>query len=79
MPGGVAEDPHDLVVVLVPADRLRAGLFCERTGGVEVVDRATVEHRVDQQAERRRHGVGGGGVPARRVRTLDLIGDIAPW
>ena len=38
MPGGVAEDPHDLVVVLVPADLLRAGLLGERAGCVEVVD-----------------------------------------
>jgi len=42
--------------------------------GVEVVDRATVEHRAAQRSRVRR--------PQRRpreVRALDLIGDIAPW
>ena len=73
------DDAAAMALRLWPEHRASTGLPCWSVVGVEVVDRATVEHRVDQQAERRRHGVGGGGVPARRVRTLDLIGDIAPW
>ena len=38
MAGGVAEDPHDLVAVLVTADLLGAGLLRDRRGGVDVVD-----------------------------------------
>jgi hypothetical protein len=72
------DDAAAMALRLWPEHRVSAGLPSWSVVGIEVVDRATVEHRVDQQAERRRHGTGG-GVPARRVRTLDLIGDIAPW
>ncbi|WP_432548226.1 hypothetical protein [Kineococcus sp. SYSU DK004] len=44
--------------------------------GVEVVDRATVEHRAAQRS-------GGRWRPARRARPgqapVELVGDIAPW
>jgi hypothetical protein len=72
------DDAAAMALRLWPEHRVSAGLPCWSVVGIEVVDRATVEHRVDQQAGRRL-GVGSGGVPARRVRTLDLIGDIAPW
>jgi hypothetical protein len=73
------DDAAAMALRLWPEHRVSAGLPPWSVVGVEVVDRATVEHRVDQQAQRHRHGAGGGGAPARRTRTLDLIGDIAPW
>ncbi len=60
---------------LWPEHRVSAGLPDWSVVGIEVVDRATVEHRAEAQAASRHPR----GVPVRRARTLDLIGDIAPW
>lgn len=68
------DDAAAMALRLWPEHRVSAGLPAWSTVGIEVVDRRTVEHRVDQQSARHR-----AGVPARRARTLDLIGDIAPW
>lgn len=73
------DDAAAMALRLWPEHRASAGLPAWSVVGVEVVDRATVLHRVDQQAARPRPGSGGGGLPAGRTRTLDLIGDIAPW
>ena len=71
------DDAAAMALRLWPEHRSSAGLPPWSVVGVEVVDRATVEHRVDQQAQRPRRG--SGSPPVRRARALDLIGDIAPW
>jgi hypothetical protein len=69
------DDAAAMALRLWPEHRVSAGLPAWSTVGIEVVDRPTVEHRVDQRslARHRRSS------PVRRARTLDLIGDIAPW
>nr|WP_205707383.1 hypothetical protein [Kineococcus vitellinus] len=74
-----ADDAAAMALRLWPEHRSRTGLPPWSVVGVEVVDRTTVEHRVAQQgaqqgARRRPHA---GARP--RTRSLDLIGDIAPW
>ncbi|MEZ0164267.1 hypothetical protein AB2L27_05735 [Kineococcus sp. LSe6-4] len=69
------DDAAAMALRLWPEHRVSAGLPDWSVAGVEVVDRATVEHRAETQAAARRRR----GLPGRRVRTLDLIGDIAPW
>ncbi|WP_432520324.1 hypothetical protein [Kineococcus sp. SYSU DK006] len=73
------DDAAAMALRLWPEHRSRTGLPPWSVVGVEVVDRTTVEHRVAQQsaqqgARRRPHA---GARP--RTRSLDLIGDIAPW
>ncbi|WP_432562687.1 hypothetical protein [Kineococcus sp. SYSU DK003] len=67
------DDAAAMALRLWPDHRVSAGLPAWSVVGVEVVDRETVEHRVAAQS--------GGRLrrPLRRARTLDLIGDIAPW
>lgn len=69
------DDAAAMALRLWPEHRVSAGLPAWSVVGIEVVDRTTVEHRVDQQTATRHRP----GAPARRARTLDLIGDIAPW
>ncbi|WP_432540929.1 hypothetical protein [Kineococcus sp. SYSU DK002] len=68
------DDAAAMALRLWPEHRGSARLPDWSVVGVEVVDRDTVEHRAQAQAgaAHRRPG-------ARRARTLDLIGDIAPW
>ncbi|WP_432487818.1 hypothetical protein [Kineococcus sp. SYSU DK018] len=70
------DDAAAMAVRLWPEHRASAGLPAWDVVGVEVVDRATVEHRA---AQRQR---GPLRVPRRTrpVRAgLDLLGDVAPW
>ena len=69
------DDAAAMALRLWPEHRVSAGLPDWSVAGVEVVDRATVEHRAEAQAASRHRR----GAPVRRARTLDLIGDIAPW
>ncbi|MEZ0492033.1 hypothetical protein AB2L28_07260 [Kineococcus sp. TBRC 1896] len=69
------DDAAAMALRLWPEHRVSAGLPDWSVVGVEVVDRATVEHRAEAQAAARPRR----GAPGRRARTLDLIGDIAPW
>lgn len=69
------DDAAAMALRLWPEHRVSAGLPAWSVVGIEVVDRTTVEHRVDQQAAARHRR----GMPVRRARSLDLIGDIAPW
>ncbi|NAZ87501.1 hypothetical protein [Kineococcus indalonis] len=70
------DDAAAMAVRLWPEHRTSAGLPAWDVVGVEVVDRATVEHRAAQ----RQRGVLR---PQRRARAaragLDLLGDVAPW
>ncbi|PRY17197.1 hypothetical protein [Kineococcus rhizosphaerae] len=67
------DDAAAMALRLWPEHRVSAGLPAWSVAGLEVVDRATVEHRAQATGRHRR------GLSARRPRTLDLIGDIAPW
>ncbi|WP_432571352.1 hypothetical protein [Kineococcus sp. SYSU DK005] len=70
------DDAAAMAVRLWPEHRASTGLPAWDVVGVEVVDRATVEHRAAQ----RQRGVLR---PPRRARAaragLDLLGDVAPW
>nr|WP_218885462.1 hypothetical protein [Kineococcus aurantiacus] len=68
------DDAAAMALRLWPEHRVSAGLPDWSVAGIEVVDRGTVEHRA------RARGAAAHRVqPGRRSRTLDLIGDIAPW
>lgn len=68
------DDAAAMALRLWPEHRVSARLPDWSVAGVEVVDRETVEHRVEARAGAAQRRPGG-----RRARTLDLIGDIAPW
>lgn len=69
-----ADDAAAMALRLWPDHRPTTGLPDWSVVGVEVVDRATVEHRAAQRGRVRR-----AARRPRESRTLDLIGDIAPW
>lgn len=69
-----ADDAAAMALRLWPDHRPATGLPDWSVSGVEVVDRATVEHRAAQRSRVRR-----ATRRPREQRTLDLIGDIAPW
>ncbi|MFB9378239.1 hypothetical protein ACFFKU_08710 [Kineococcus gynurae] len=74
-----ADDAAALALRLWPEHRRSTGLPDWRVAGVEVVDRATVEHRLARAARDAAPRPGGRPRWRHGGRPLDVVGDVAPW